>query len=164
MNADFTPPKVPAEAPTSPVENSADNANNTDWIAAALPHHVSTSAPSVSQQSFPRQVPYSPVPTPGLPTPGLPTQPQGDGTGGLIPYKNPTALIGYYVSVFGLIPCAGLILGPTAIVLGIMGIKYNKQNPHTKGVAHAWVAIVLGSIELLAHLAFIGAGIFGATR
>ena len=79
---------------------------------------------------------------------------QGDGTGGLIPYKNPMALLGYYVSVFGLIPCAGVVLGPAAIVMGIMGLKYNKANPHTKGVAHAYVAIVLGSLELLAHLAF----------
>ena len=88
---------------------------------------------------------------------------QGDSTGGLIPYKNPMALLGYYVSVFGLIPCAGMVLGPAAIVMGIMGLKFNKANPHTRGVAHAYVAIVLGSIELLAHLAFIGAGIIGAS-
>ncbi len=158
MNFDFTPPQPDFKSPQneaagtpSEAANESPNEASLDWIAAALP-------PQVQTLPAPQPMPYSPIPAPGAPP-----QQQGDGTGGLIPYKNPTALIGYYVSVFGLIPCAGLLLGPTAIFLGIMGLKFAKANPHTKGVAHAWVAIVLGSIELLAHIAIIGAGITGIT-
>src|SRR5262245_25106840 len=35
---------------------------------------------------------------------------------GIIPYKNPPALIGYYLGVFSLIPCVGFLLGIAAIV------------------------------------------------
>src|SRR3989442_1081509 len=38
----------------------------------------------------------------------------------LIPYTNPKALIAYYLGIFGLIPCLGAILGPAALVLGIL--------------------------------------------
>lgn len=174
MNSDFPTPQTtsqktsgevtPSDAisPETPLPSavSSDSEDNSDWISAALPP-VSTASQQTLPHSFTTSSPIpSPIPHPQA-TPyqqSVPqiTQPdqQGDGTGGLIPYKNPMALLGYYVSVFGLIPCAGLILGPAAIVMGIMGLKYNKANPHTKGVAHAYVAIVLGSLELLAHLAF----------
>jgi hypothetical protein len=69
----------------------------------------------------------------------------------LIPYRNPTALTGYYVGVFSLIPCFALILGPAAIVLGSMGMRYRKKNPTAGGMAHAIVALVLGSITSLAN-------------
>ena len=160
MNPEFPAPQSSPQA--TPSEASEQNSSpsetkeNADWISAALPP-VAVATPQFS-------APPAPLPSP-IPNPQVPYQPpmqqsvpqdqQGDGTGGLIPYKNPMALLGYYVSVFGLIPCAGMVLGPAAIVMGIMGLKYNKANPHTKGTAHAWVAIVLGSIELLAHLAFI---------
>jgi hypothetical protein len=69
----------------------------------------------------------------------------------VIPYKNPKALIAYYLGIFGLIPCLGLILGPAAIVLGIMGLRYKATHPRAKGTAHAIVGIVLGSLETLAN-------------
>ncbi|HYV38392.1 MAG TPA: hypothetical protein VE988_22100, partial [Gemmataceae bacterium] len=62
---------------------------------------------------------------------------EGDATGGLIPYKNPTALIGYYCGVFGLIPILGFILAPTACVLGILGLRYVNRHPTAKGTGHA---------------------------
>lgn len=178
MNSDFPAPQSPptasfesissqASLPETPSPSSVSQ-ENTDWISAALPP-----VPTTPQQPLPHSFTTpSPIPSP-LPhahtTPYQQSVPQiaqqnqqGDGTGGLIPYKNPMALLGYYVSVFGLIPCAGMVLGPAAIVMGIMGLKYNKANPHTKGVAHAYVAIVLGSIELLAHLAFIAMAVGNA--
>jgi hypothetical protein len=79
----------------------------------------------------------------------------GDATGGLIPYRNPLALIGYYVGVFSLIPCAGAILGPTALILGILGLNYRKKNETAGGMAHAIVAIVLGSLVTLGHLGVV---------
>jgi hypothetical protein len=80
---------------------------------------------------------------------------EGDATGGLIPYKNGMALASYYTGVFSLIPCFGLILGPIALVLGVMGLKYAKKHPTARGQAHAWVGIVLGALVLLAHVGIV---------
>ncbi len=72
---------------------------------------------------------------------------EGDATGGLIPYKNPKALIGYYVSIFGFfLPLLGSI---AAIILGFQGMAYAKKNPAVKGTAHAVIAIVLGILGTL---------------
>lgn len=73
----------------------------------------------------------------------------------MIPYKNPQALIAYYCGVFGLIPCLGAILGPVAIILGILGLRYVKTHPTAKGTGHAITGIVLGSIDLLYHLVVV---------
>jgi hypothetical protein len=77
---------------------------------------------------------------------------RGDGgISTLIPYKNPKALTAYYLGIFGLIPCVGLILGPAALILGILGLRYKTTNPRAKGTAHAIVGLVLGSLETLAN-------------
>ena len=89
---------------------------------------------------------------------------EGDATGGLIPYKNAKALASYYCGVFSLIPCAGLILGPIAVVLGFLGLAHANKLPESKGKAHAIVGIVLGGLVLLAHLAVIIALFAGAIR
>jgi hypothetical protein len=36
---------------------------------------------------------------------------EGDATGGIIPYKNPSALIAYYCGLFSLFPILGVFLG-----------------------------------------------------
>lgn len=69
----------------------------------------------------------------------------------LIPFKNPMALAGYYVAVFSLIPCAGLFLGPTALVFGYLGLKHRKKHPTAGGLAHAVVALVGGGLTSLAN-------------
>ncbi len=83
--------------------------------------------------------------------------PDDDGTGGLIPYKNPKALAAYYCGVFGLISCFLVlgIFGIVPIVLGVKGLKYAKLHPEAKGQAHAIIGIVLGIIEVLSFLAAI---------
>jgi hypothetical protein len=87
----------------------------------------------------------------------------GDATGGLIPYKNVPALVGYYVSIFSLFPCVP-ILSIAAIVLGIMGLNKVSREPAVKGTVHAWIAIVLGGISLLYNtLISIAVGIGLAT-
>jgi len=92
-----------------------------------------------------------PPPPPSVPT-GPPPIPQtGDATGGLIPYKNPHALIGYYLGIVGLIPFIGILLAIPAFVLGIIGLKKRKQNPVIKGAIHAWVGIILGGISIAYH-------------
>jgi hypothetical protein len=95
---------------------------------------------------------YSPIPAPGATPPQYyqsaqpyPPAQQGDGTGGLIPYKNPKALSSYYIGLFSLIPVASLVMAPLAIYLGIQGLKFAKENPIVKGKAHAWVGIICGT-------------------
>ena len=84
------------------------------------------------------------------------------GVSTLIPYKNPKALIAYYLGVFGLIPILGLVLAIAAVILGIMGLKYAKRHPTAKGTGHAIVGIVLGVISVLYHLSCVGLMVFGA--
>jgi hypothetical protein len=80
---------------------------------------------------------------------------RNDPTGGLIPYRNPRALIAYYLGVFSLIPCVGAALGPAALILGILGLRYVKQNESAGGTAHAIVGIVLGGLTTLAHVGVV---------
>jgi uncharacterized Zn finger protein (UPF0148 family) len=70
----------------------------------------------------------------------------------LIPYKNGKALAAYYIGVFSLIPCLGLGLGPVALVFGILGLRYVKENPRAKGTGHAWAGIILGSLTTAGNL------------
>jgi len=74
---------------------------------------------------------------------------QGDSTGGIIPYKNPKALIAYYLGIFSGLPMIGLPLGIAAFVLGIMGLRDRKRNPAIKGSIHAGIGIGCGAIFAL---------------
>ena len=74
-----------------------------------------------------------------------------DVIGQVIPVKNPKALVGYYLGVFSLIPCLGALLGPAALVLGILGLSARSKNPALPGKAHAIVAIVAGTLTTLAN-------------
>ena len=74
---------------------------------------------------------------------------EGDGTGGVIPYKNPKALIAYYLGIVSGLPFIGFPFGIAAFVLGIMGLKARKRNPVIKGSAHAWIGIGCGGLFTL---------------
>jgi len=75
-----------------------------------------------------------------------------DATGGVIPYKNPHALISYYTGIFScILPFLGLISGLIAVVLGIMGLKKRSQNPNIKGSIHAVVGICFGLLAVFIH-------------
>jgi hypothetical protein len=76
----------------------------------------------------------------------------GDGTGGLIPYKNPKALLAYYLGIFSMFPLIGMPLGIASIILGIMGLKARNRNPIIKGSVHAWIGIVLGLLLMPVHI------------
>lgn len=65
---------------------------------------------------------------------------------GLIPTRNPQALVGYYCAIFGLVPLVGLPLSIAAVALGVSGLRRVRRDPNVRGTAHAWVAIVLGSV------------------
>jgi ribosomal protein L37E len=75
--------------------------------------------------------------------------------GRIIPVKNIFALIGYYSGVFALIPIFGVLFGIAAFILGVLGLKHIKHHPDAKGVVHAWTAIILGGLSIIAHTLLI---------
>ncbi|KPK83568.1 MAG: hypothetical protein AMJ81_07950 [Phycisphaerae bacterium SM23_33] len=77
----------------------------------------------------------------------------------MIPYKNVPALVGYYLGIFSLIPCLGVLLGIAAVVLGILGLRKAGRQPEVKGKVHAWVGIVIGGLSVLAHSVFVLAAV-----
>ncbi len=78
-----------------------------------------------------------------------------DAVSTLIPYRNGLALAGYYCGVFSLIPILGFILGPLALIFGIVGLRRVNRNPEIKGTGHAITAIVLGGIGGLYNWAIV---------
>jgi hypothetical protein len=75
-----------------------------------------------------------------------PSSQQGDHTGGVIPYKNPKALIAYYLGICSGFPLIGLPIGIAAFILGIKGLQARKANPVIKGSVHAWIGIGCGGL------------------
>lgn len=87
----------------------------------------------------------------GTPPPYMPADStkQGDATGGVIPYKNPKALIAYYLGILSGLPLIGLPFGMAAFVLGILGLRDRRRNPVIKGSIHAGIGIGCGGIFTL---------------
>src|SRR5579872_1764617 len=69
----------------------------------------------------------------------------------LVPYKNAAAVWAYYLGVFSLIPCFGILLAIAAIVMGCLGLGNATKHPEAKGKIHAWVGIILGVMVLFGH-------------
>ena len=86
-----------------------------------------------------------------LPNPASFAPTTGDGTGGIIPFKNPNALASYYIGLFSLIPLFSFVMAPLAIFLGVKGLKYARQYPVVKGQVHAWVGILCGGLWTLVY-------------
>ncbi len=85
-------------------------------------------------------------------------RPAASGVEEIIPYHNPKALVAYYLGVFSLIPVVGLALGPTALILDILGVRASNANSKARGLAHGVVAIILGALTSLGNwgiLAFV---------
>jgi hypothetical protein len=82
---------------------------------------------------------------------------EGDGTGGLIPYKNPKALIAYYLGILSGLPLIGLPFGVVAFILGFLGLRDRRRNPVIKGSIHAGIGIGCGCLfSLLWSVAIVG--------
>jgi hypothetical protein len=112
----------------------------------------------MASDDFQREIPRPA----GNPQPGWPgqrdpdiRQDDGGGVNIVIPYRNPAALIAYYCSVFSLVPCLALLLGPIALILGIVGLRVVSRNPSARGTVHAWIGIVLGFLTFAGNLAIV---------
>jgi hypothetical protein len=91
--------------------------------------------------------PYQSTPQTAPPSQNLPPRvEQGDATGGVIPYKNPKALIAYYLGILSGLPFIGLPIGIAAFSLGILGLRDRKRNPAIKGSIHAGIGIGCGCL------------------
>lgn len=64
----------------------------------------------------------------------------------VIPTKNQPALLGYYYSIFGLLPVIGLVLAPVAICYGLIGLERGNRLPRNIGYGHALFATVAGIV------------------
>lgn len=97
---------------------------------------------------FNEENPYQPIGNSPSQPPRYVSDPnqQGDSTGGIIPYKNPKALIAYYLGILSGLPLIGLPLGIAAFVLGIMGLRDRQRNPVIKGSVHAGIGIGCGGL------------------
>jgi DNA-directed RNA polymerase subunit RPC12/RpoP len=84
-----------------------------------------------------------------------PPLPDGGSLQSLIPTKNVSALVGYYLGVFSLIPFIGIPLGIAAVILGIKGRRFARKLPEAKGGAHAMTAIILGSLSAIGYTLLI---------
>jgi len=78
-----------------------------------------------------------------------------DAIASIVPFRNSSALVAYYLSIASLIPGLGAILGPIAILFGVKGLKFRRQNPAAHGTVHCWFAIILGGLVSLAHLTLV---------
>ena len=74
--------------------------------------------------------------------------------------SNRLATAAYHCSLWAIIPFVGLILGPLAVVLGLLGRRSERQQPTEGGAALANAAMVLGG----ATLATNWAGLFFLVR
>lgn len=86
----------------------------------------------------------------GAPLPSPPAPPE------LVPrrdieHRNPRALAGYYLGILSLVPLLGALLGPLAVVLGVMGARAAPAVPRQVGAAHARIGIILGIVATLAN-------------
>jgi len=105
--------------------------------------------PTCQTQLNPSGNPYAGNPYAGpanLQQQPFPNGDAGDATGGLIPYKNPKALIAYYLGIVSGLPFIGFPFGIAAFVLGILGLRDRKKNPVIKGSVHAWIGIGCGGL------------------
>lgn len=80
------------------------------------------------------------------PTTRVPVAPAPQRATGLVPYRNPYALVAYYMGIFSLMPLIGLLLAIPAFILGIMGWRNYRKTPEIRGGVHAWVGIIMGGL------------------
>jgi hypothetical protein len=104
----------------------------------------------------------APPPPGGYPPPayGNPHPPAAGIVDALIP-TNPLAAVACWVGILSVLICGfGVILGPIALVTGIISLKKGaiiQQSTYGKGAstARSWIGIVTGALGTLISIAFI---------
>ena len=66
-----------------------------------------------------------------------------------LPDGNPNARRAYLCAVVGLIPGLGVLLGPFAILFGVLGRRAALRDEFRRGLGHAYVSRVLGAVEFI---------------
>jgi hypothetical protein len=75
------------------------------------------------------------------------------------------AWLAYRCAAIGLIPFVGLLLGPVALILGVIAWRQTRKNPWKKGLGPVGAALLLGllitvtmwsGLALIVHAAFPG--------
>ncbi len=90
------------------------------------------------------------------------TDPAGELLAAVVPYRNTSALIGYYAAVFSMIPVAGFVLGPPALIMGFVGLAHAWRNPGAHGWLHGFFALAVGGLSCLVHYGLLAATIVAA--
>src|SRR5262249_19946383 len=73
----------------------------------------------------------------------------------LIPARNPRGLTAYCFGIFSLIPGIGLVLGPLALLFGVLGIRYAVNYPKAKGMGHSVAGTLLGILTTIANIVLL---------
>ena len=71
------------------------------------------------------------------------------------------AVAAFVVSLVGL-ACAGIVLGPVAIVLASIALNNMKRTGITRGKGLAVAGLVIGIVDLLFFFVFIAFGLLGS--
>jgi hypothetical protein len=70
-----------------------------------------------------------------------------------LPEGNPAARWAYLLVLIGLLPGPGVACGPAAAILGTIGRRVALSDEERRGLGHAYVSRVLGSIEFICGIA-----------
>ena len=67
--------------------------------------------------------------------------------GSFVPWKNPLAVYSYGVGLAALTPVLGLVLGPIAVLLGLIGFIHRRLRPKVHGTNFAVAGMLLGTVN-----------------
>jgi hypothetical protein len=92
---------------------------------------------------------------PNMSEPPGPARPQPGFADKLIPTKNGAALLSYYLGLFSIFPCLGLVMGVVAFISGRKALQAIRETPGLPGSTHAKVGIGCGAIGFLFNLVIV---------
>lgn len=98
---------------------------------------------------------WPPPPGGTLPPQNYAPQTTIGGFGGMIPDRNPSALMAYYLGIFSIIPCLAIPMGVAAVVLGMKGLRLVNERPEVRGRTHALVGIIAGGLFALVNIGLL---------
>jgi hypothetical protein len=89
---------------------------------------------------------------------------EGDGPFGRRADARPaTGFRAFRCAVWGLIPLAGLLLGPVAVVLAVVAWRQGRRDSAAKGNGYVAAALVLGLLEVLCNCLGVALMVMGLT-